>query len=197
MKILLICLPRSGSTSLFNSLGKLYKLQKISIPDVYRYPRDINLIRYCERAENIIFRMSPSHNIGDSLTNLSGKFTHTLLLSRKNETEHLESLVNLYYRETVSLFGFHSTYDLSDIPAEFKTLFCSSEDWRRIKADRKSIEELATILKTPVLYYEDLFYPPFNYESIKSMGIGLDIELLKKELSKTTKLRIYSKKVLF
>jgi hypothetical protein len=192
MKILLICSPRSGSTSLVNSLSKTLNITKINIPDVYEYPKNKSLIDHIISKKDIIVRMNPNHEVGYDLKEFVNFFDHVILLTRRNRNEHFKSFVNLYYKEIIIKNGVHTKYTYDEIPTQLKTKLKSDINWILLLSGVDKIKKLSIDINNPILYYEDLYYGD-NVEHINSKISNLNIDLFKSTISQTKKLRISSK----
>ena len=153
MKILIISLPRTGSTSLMEDLGRKNNLKILSEP----YSKE----SYKESSFNInennivlktIIGQKPPEEIDDLefLTNLAKKFDNTILLSRKNLKECAESCAyRKYYKEKT---GFSS----SD-PYYWELTPNFNEVFDLIKNLDTKLKLLSEILNINVSYYEDLY----------------------------------------
>lgn len=192
MKILVICLPRAGSTSFVTSLSKATNINLLSIPDAYSYPENISLINHVLAKEDIIFRMSPSHNIGMDLIEFSKLFDYTILLSRRSESDYYKSFVNLYYKEIIVGSGWSSKYDYDEIPSKYKIELKNSKDWKRLLNDKQTIESFSTKMNIDIIYYEDLYYSSSGAEVLQKLIPNINILAFKNYLSKTKKLRTKS-----
>lgn len=196
MKILIVCVPRTGSTSFTKSLSKTLNIPVISIPDSYEYPTNKKLIEQVLSRSNVIFRMSPFHNTGYRLLDFLEKFDNIILLSRNDIENHFISMVNLYYMELTKLGREHATYSESDIPPNMFKEFEGSVDWNRVKADRKELELLSKQLNIPLLYYEDLYFTEKGYSILQQNIPNLDIKLFKEFITSTKKIKIEVEKTL-
>lgn len=197
MKILLLTLPRTGSTSLINSLHRTLNIPKYSIPDCYRYPKDYKLIEHCLSTQNVILRMSSYHNVGESLESFSNNFDKVLILSRKNIEEHYISVANLFYKEVILDGDCFGSYSTDEIPTKILTDFKKSTDWLRIQQARKDLKTLSEKIKALYINYEDLYHYNNTSRKISEYLNISDIDTFKYNLNVTNKMRIERKKVLF
>ena len=186
MKILVLCLPRTGSTSFVNALKKTLGLNLINIPDAYKFPENKALIDHVLSKESVILRMTPSHNVGMDLVTFSKHFDYTFFLSRKNLDDYYKRFVNLYYKEIIVGSGWFNPYDYNDIPVKYQEELKNSSDWNRIMRDR---EDLHRIGQDEIIFYEDLFYSNEGTYFIKSKLEEIDINKFKEYLTEFPKLR--------
>lgn len=190
MKILLLACPRSGSTSLLNSLSKNLNLYPISInPESYNHTRDKKLISYILEKDNIIVRSSVLINHEMSIIEFISKFDYTILLSRENNEEHKISFSNLYYKKMYNENMVHDIYTLSEIPNYIFELEDFILKFNKVREEKKYIENISNLLKLPIIYYEYLYYSKMGISTLKEFIPEIDIFDLEKELSSTNKMR--------
>lgn len=203
MRILVVCVPRSGTTSFLNTLSKVTNIPLISLPDNYEYPTNYSLIANTNKLDNIILRIVPSQNVGTPIEEFSKLFDLTIFLSRKNEQEQLESYINLYYSKNIlgnnistSDYNINLKYDYEDIPKKYINEFFNLKLDKTVKHNRSELEKIASNLKKDIIYYEDLYSSKKNKKLINKFlsKINVDTKLFFDELSKTKKQRIVSTK---
>ena len=205
MKVLVVCVPRSGTTSFLNSLKKVTSTPLVCLPDSYEYSVNHPLITKVLNFNDIILRVVPSQYVGMSIIEFSKHFDHIILMSRRNEKEHMESYINLLYKKTVlkkivsnAFYNNDVEYDFSTIPNDFVVKFENSTDWKLVRQTRSQIEDLAKHLNTEILYYEDLYYTDDKTEILTKFCGTLDVnvEKLIRVLNSTKKLRRSTTKIL-
>jgi len=95
--ILIIGTPRSGTTSLLNTLSNAFKFKRVfepfnyNIPNSYDYPFliDESVVKICPFQTPVEFGMHS--DFLNFVKTYSREFDRTILLTRKNNNEHLES----------------------------------------------------------------------------------------------------------
>jgi hypothetical protein len=150
MKILIISLPRSGSTSLMFKIAEEKKLKPISEPFDNRHKEPVKPYDDGFVIKTIV-RQYPK-TVTDPIewyVKLSKEFDETILLSRRDLKSCTESLAYLNY---FKMEGFQSNQDYfwKETPnykmSEFYVNDCNDK-----------INQLSEILNMPVIYYEDIF----------------------------------------
>jgi hypothetical protein len=146
MKILLITLPRTGSTSLLKNLSEQYHLKAISEPF---NPSTKNLEQYenfdWNTANEICVKTHINHKDILFYSNFVKLFDRIILVSRKDLKLCAESLSYANY------FGnFSEKYEWINTP----NLIDNIRLVKKFDADLKKLSELINI---NILYYEDLF----------------------------------------
>jgi hypothetical protein len=150
MKILIISLPRSGSTSLMFKMAEEKKLKPICEPFDNRHKEPIKPYNDGCVIKTIV-RQYPK-TVTDPIkwyANLSQEFDETILLSRKDLIACTESLA---YLEHFKMQGFQPNQDYfwKKTPnykmSEFHINDCSNK-----------INKLSEILNIPIIFYEDIF----------------------------------------
>ena len=190
MTTLILCTPRTGSNSFIKALSKSLNTPHISIPDSYSFEKDSSFIKSILGKQNIIFRMSPIHNVGYTLEEFCLFFDKLIFLSRKNNKEHYESLVNLYYREHFLGYGTKGSYVYEDIPTEILPQLEQEVNWEEINTQKLQIEDLSRKFNKKVIYYEDLFYSEIAVNILSKQYSNFNSSIFKKYLESTSKLRI-------
>lgn len=146
MKILLITLPRTGSTSLLKNLSEQYNLKAISEPF---NPSTKNLEQYenfdWDTANEICVKTHINHKDISFYSNFVKLFDRVILVSRKDLKLCAESL------SYANHFGnFSEKYEWINTP----NLMDNIKLVKKFDTDLKKLSELINI---DILYYEDLF----------------------------------------
>ena len=146
MRVLIMALPRTGSTSLLYNISKERDLRPIFEPFDWS-----GRFLYNDNMDNVVVKTiiyQHPNNI-----ELSKKFDEVILLNRRNFNDHLESYSYLYHNKPL---GYHSAkpYKYISPPADVikeaeKLLIKMNED----------LKYLSDTLNIPIQYYEDLFNP--------------------------------------
>ena len=144
MKILIIALPRTGSTSLLRKIAEDKNLREIFEP----FRRNSRFL-YTPNMENVVVKTIVEQHPDNFF--LAMQFDEVILLSRRNYQDHLESLAYLYYNIPT---GYNSGehYEYTSPPKHITKLAAS-----RITSMNKELEILSNRLNVPIQYYEDLF----------------------------------------
>ena len=148
MKVLIIALPRTGSTSLLSIISQQRNLKSIFEPF---HPTPIgNWDSYDKNEDNIVVKTIVCHH--NNNIELCKNFDEVILLGRKNFKEHLEShSFHVYFSKTK---GYHSAnpYIYKTPPNDVVEL-CENDlvKWN------SEIENLSKLLNVEISYYEDLF----------------------------------------
>ncbi len=196
MRILFVCVPRTGSSSFIKSLSKSLDIPYISIPDSYSYEQNSSFIESSIRKDRVIFRMSPNNNVGYNLKEFCLFFDKVILLSRLDDKDHYESLVNLYYREHIIEYGTKGLYVYEDIPQASLNEIEKVINYEEVKDQKKQIEQLGLELKQEVIYYEDIFYSNKVINYLTSEFAEFNREVYENTIAQTKKQRISRKTVL-
>jgi hypothetical protein len=146
MKILLISLPRTGSTSLLNIISKEKKL--ISICEPFN-EKNGNLEIYknynWENVNNICVKTHINHKSIKFYLKYIKFFDEVILLSRRNLTECGQSLAHASYFE-----NFVEKYDWINTPN-------LNENIKFIIKFNEELIKLSNIINVKIIYYEDIF----------------------------------------
>lgn len=145
MKILIISLPRTGSTSLLKDYAKKYNLKPFSEPFSIYSNDNYNF------EDNSIVKSIISQKSIDFYKEYSKNFNKVILLSRKNLKECAESMAYLNYYLDKG-FSHDKEYSWKPTPNLPETI-------NYIKDCNKSLKILSEYLNIPISYYEDLFNP--------------------------------------
>jgi len=144
MRILIIAVPRSGSTSLMNKIAKEKKLTPLFEP----FDGTDRVVYNGE--DNVVVKTIVSHH-NDNL-NLSNQFDEVILLSRKNVLECVESHAYHTYFSKKKNYHSNTPYLYEETPLDiFKLCYSDILKWNR------EIKEISVIRNIPITYYEDIF----------------------------------------
>ena len=196
MKILIISSPRAGSSSLIYSITELSNYESIYEPYINQLSeRTEERIPYPYVVpDNCVVKMLSYQvpkkygNKDDFLGYIASvykDYDRVILLNRKNEKEHFESLVNLQIRNKNRKDVFAPWY-YSDIKKDLH-LF----DTKLYIRYRKVIDEISTELSIPIIYYEDLYGSDRNksLKILKTLDLDLDVSSLNEKLHPKFKYR--------
>ena len=148
MKILILALPRTGSTSLLDKISKEYNLKKVFEP--FHPTTQNGWNRYDSTEDNIIVKSIVCHH-SDNLK-LIKDFDEIILLSRKNFNDHLEShSYHVYFANTNGYYHINP-YIYKEPPTHIIEL-CKSD----LIDMNNELEKISKITNIPIVYYEDLF----------------------------------------
>jgi hypothetical protein len=144
MSILIISLPRAGSTSL------LYKLASERMLTPIFEPFDgTNRFKY-NGESNVIVKTIVPHHI-DNLK-LSKEFDEIILLSRRNLLECTESHSYHTYFSKTKNYNSNNPYYYEEVPSDiFELCYTDIIKWNN------DLNELAIKLNIPITYYEDIY----------------------------------------
>jgi hypothetical protein len=146
VKILLITLPRTGSTSLLKKISEKEKLESISEPfnDV-----NGNLEKYEEydwkTANNICVKTHINHKNVLFYLEFIKFYDEVILLSRKDLTACAESLSYANHFQ-----NFTEKYEWINTPN-------LNQNIKLVKEFNEELEKLSKLINIDILYYEDLF----------------------------------------
>jgi hypothetical protein len=144
MRILIIALPRTGSTSLLNKLAKENKLTPLF------EPFDGSERTKYNNEDNVVVKTIICHHPNN--LELSKEFDEVLLLSRKNLLECAESHSYQTYFSKKKNYNSNDPYFYEEVPSEvFDLCYNDIIKWN------DEINELSFKLNIPVIYYEDLY----------------------------------------
>lgn len=188
MKILIVCVPRTGSNSFIKALSKTLNIPHVSVPDSFNYKNNSSLINSILAKDKVIFRISPIHYVGYDMSTFLSFFDKVILLSRLNDEEHYKSIVNLYYREHIMKGGTNSSYIYDDIPKSIIKKIEKVLNWEEILEQKQEIIKLSSARKESILYYEDIYFSHFGLKYLEEKFINLDTSLFTAHLSNTKKL---------
>lgn len=144
MSILIIALPRTGSTSLLYKIAKEKNLKPLFEPF-----DGTNRVIYNNEKDVVVKTIICHHN--DNL-GLSKDFDNVILLTRKNIMECIESHAFQTYYSKKKNYNSNKPYVYEEVPSEiFELCYKDIIKWN------KDIDELSIKLNIPITYYEDIF----------------------------------------
>jgi hypothetical protein len=160
--VLIIGVPRSGTTSLCHAFGKhLQEIEEPLNPIIAKKLSTKEIFKKCTE-KNIVFKTIASHvpydwkgTTIDFNTTLSSYFDYTLLLDRKDTNKQIVSYINL-----VKYFSKKNKYD-----------YCKGEYTKDIYYQKYLVRELADQLNIKLTYYEDIYS-----DKLKKVFCDLGIE---------------------
>jgi len=157
MEILIISLPRTGSTELSKRISEQQKLTLIGEPfnDFYpekRYYNENHIYKDCVLKTNIFHKpfFIREEDRLEWLINLSKKFNKTILLSRKDIKACAESWAFYSFRVKNFNFSHNLSYFWEKTPNY-------NESVKKINTWNEEINFLSKELNIPITYYEDNF----------------------------------------
>ena len=164
MRVLILSLPRTGSTTLLKKIAIDKNLKPFFEPfdGSNRNPYNFE--------DNSVVKTIICHHPNN--LELISKFDEVILLSRRNLKELIESHS---YQTYFSKNGYNSNnpYLYKTPPQEIINL-CTSD----IIKWNKEIRYLSKIIKTPITYYEDI-YNPNDIERLKKGNINeFDVKII-------------------
>jgi hypothetical protein len=151
MKILIIALGRTGSTSLLFKLAEEYKLNVIMEPlerNLFREDEDNIIIK------TLIWQIPKGENEDTWFKTLIPKFDKVILLTRKDLKSLTESLSFYRHRKNSGFF--------SNIPYLWEKTPNYDEIESMVINYNKILFELGNEMNIDISYYEDIFDPNSN-----------------------------------
>jgi hypothetical protein len=144
MRILIISLPRTGSTSLLHKLAKDKNLKPLFEPF-----DGSNRVKY-NGEDNVVVKTIISHHSNN--IKLSEEFDQIILLSRKNLLECAESHAYQTYFSKVKNYNSNNEYYYEDVvDSVFKLCYDDIMRWN------DELNVLSKQINIPISYYEDIF----------------------------------------
>ena len=161
MKVIIISLPRTGSTTLLYSLGRLLNLKTYNEPFEKKYQGE----SYDFRQSHIVKTMINDFINNRGILELSN-FDKVIILARKDLKAQLESFTFALKNDK-----WHENYNVNDIEI-------AKEHYYNFNAMRLNIEKLSKEINIPITWYEDLYLKTdkVKEEILKTWGIELDKE---------------------
>lgn len=144
MSVLIIALPRTGSTFLLHKIAEEKGLKPIFEP----FDGTDRVIYNNE--ENVVVKTIICHH-PDNLK-LSERFDDIILLTRKNIIECVESHSYQTYFSKIKNYDSNKPYVYEEVPSEIYDM-CYND----IVKWNKEMVELSEKLNVPITYYEDIF----------------------------------------
>lgn len=198
MKILIVCPPRCGSTSLLNNLCELTNSKRVAEP--YTNPKELLTRKQNEYPLNFngnyIVKMV-SNQVPESyredfesfITLVYKEYSKVILLSRRNLQEHFESYINLRLR--LNKKDVHDSWYIEDIKP-----FYNRFDIENFKLKITVIDIISKKLKIPIIYYEDLYGKDRkkSLKIIESLNLNIDNSKLNDKLNPIFRYRQFTKR---
>ena len=198
MKILIVCPPRCGSTSLLNNLCELTNSKRVAEP--YTNPKELLTRKQNEYPLNLnsnyIVKMV-SNQVPESyredfesfITLVYKEYSKVILLSRRNLQEHFESYINLRLR--LNKKDVHDSWYIEDIKP-----FYNRFDIENFKLKITVIDIISKKLKIPIIYYEDLYGKDRkkSLKIIESLNLNIDNSKLNDKLNPIFRYRQFTKR---
>jgi hypothetical protein len=151
MRILIISLPRTGSTSLLKNISKSKKLKEVFEPfdGTNRFPYDDMMDNVVVKTIVLFQRPIGVLDYNEWILEFAKKFDEVILLSRKNLIECAESHAYAVFNRKRG-FTSNTPYVWEETPNFDK---CYSDI---IKWDN-ALKIISTKLDIPITYYEDIY----------------------------------------
>ena len=144
MKILIIALPRTGSTSLLKKISKDRNLKSFFEP----FDGTDRVIYNNE--DNSVLKTIICHHPNNF--ELSKEFDEIILLSRKNILECAESHAYQTYFSKTKNYNSNNPYYYEQVPADiFELCYNDVLKWNN------DLKQLSDKLNIPITYYEDIY----------------------------------------
>lgn len=151
MKILIVSLPRTGSTNLMSNLAKENGTKELFEPF-----DGSNRVAYHKNMDDIVLKtivgQQPDKGVSylDFVTKLIGEFDKTILLSRRNLHECAQS--HAYFVHNKGKKGFTSSSEYFWEPTPIDDLCL-----KNIIRWNEMLEKISDMHKIPITYYEDIY----------------------------------------
>ena len=146
MSILIIALPRTGSTSLLYKIAKEKQMKPLFEPF-----DNSGRVQYYKESNNVVKTIICHH---PNNSKLSKDFDEVILLSRKNLIECAESHAYQTYFSKTKNYNSNNSYLYEDIPSDiFKLCYNDIIKWNN------DLQKLSFELNIPITFYEDLYNP--------------------------------------
>ena len=219
MKILILALPRTGSTSL------LAKIQKQNYKGIFEPYSDVQLKKFnyeyplkeLNENDNIVvkqifaniwnkeespvkFYTYPSRNptvYAPYQIEFAKYFDKVILLDRKNTEEHLKSCINVFYKQSQNKDIFEK-WEEKDLPQDYIDNHIIENGHSHFYIQKSEILLVSKKLNIDITWYEDLYGEDRNksLEIIKSWNLNINEELLNEDLHPRNKYLIKNKSIL-
>ena len=199
MKILIISAPRTGSSSLANNLKNVLKYKQSYLePYLFEYGYPLNLSKN-SIVKTMTYQVPSNYGENDNykstkfelfISDWSKEFNKIILLSRKNEQDHLESWINLLSKQENGE-SVYKKWNINEIKGKLKNHNYVDYLKKQIKHHTDKIKELSILFNIPITFYEDLYGidRKKSLEIIKSWDCSVDSKELNKKLDPKFKLR--------
>ena len=144
MSVLIISLPRTGSTSLLHKVAKEKNLKPLFEPF-----DGTSRVKYNGERDVVVKTIICHHH---NNLELSKEFDEVILLTRKNVLECTESHAYQTYFSKKKNYNSNTPYVYEEVPSEIYEL-CYND----IIKWNEELNELSTKLNVSITYYEDIF----------------------------------------
>ena len=201
MKVLIVGVARTGSSSLLDAFGNL-GFPTLSEPynilfrdTIVTSPLSLYPDKLCLKSLIDQLPIYGKVSSEEFYTSFAEKFDHTILLDRKNYWEHWVSFVNLVNKNKLKLkhgmssWPQHEKWHEDELTEEV-FLSVESDGWKEnFIAQKEALGKLAFKLNKEITYYEDLFNPvmKISEETIEKWGLSIDTRVLARYLQRTNK----------
>jgi hypothetical protein len=191
MKILIISVPRSGSTSLAYNLKSTLEYNEIFVePYLYQkhnesfiskrtfehgYPLKLSKNSIVKTMSyQVASQYGKPKDFTSFISEWKKEFDKIILLSRKDKQEHFVSWVNLLSKQENGE-SVYKKWNITEIEGKLKNY-----NYSEFKPHRDAIEELSKLFNLPITYYEDLYGEDRNksLEIIKSWKLNINVNKL-------------------
>lgn len=173
MKILIIGTARSGTTTLTNAIGKSLGLTTIIEPF---HPNALYNL-YNPIQTNIVLKTLIQHKNFNELIELTNSFDKTILLSRRDRIAAWESECNGKFAKDVivSRNGYYDGFEEWHRTYVHNPLALDITHIPLVDDNSNSIIEFHKIIKTPIIWYEDLYSNDYELSktTFENMELGV------------------------
>jgi hypothetical protein len=193
MKILLLYVPRSGSTSIlryFKSVNPKYNVISQPWSELVAELTKSNMINYKDliKDDNIFIKSDIGSFIKENinLESVKSDFDKIIILDRKDKEKQMESLIhakqnNSFLESNKYWFDCNSNYTIED-----NEIIKSEKGITELK---NQIPILTKILNAKLYYYEDLFFGDFS-DILDYLEMDYNVEYFNLYLDKKNKYRL-------
>jgi hypothetical protein len=193
MKILLLYVPRSGSTSIlryFKSVNPNYNVVNQPWSELVAELTKSNMINYKDliKDDNIFIKSDIGSFIKENinLESVKSDFDKIIILDRKDKEKQMESLIhakqnNSFLESNKYWFDCNSNYTIED-----NEIIKSEKGITELK---NQIPILTKILNAKLYYYEDLFFGDFS-DILDYLEMDYNVEYFNLYLDKKNKYRL-------
>ena len=164
MKILIIGVSRSGTTSLLKGIES-QGFYGISEPYNEWVRKELSYpLQELNNHTNIVVKSNnnqkPKNYKGtwiEFVTEFSKSFDRLIFLDRRDFEEHYESILNLWYKSHVQKQPVMSKWSSEDIPNLFRVGFSSGGGRYTLQKEKDEFKEVVEALNGNITFYEDLY----------------------------------------
>ena len=204
MKILIVGIVRSGTTSLMNAFRDqeffkisepynydLWKKIKWSYPPIEIFNKK-NII-----VKTLVNQVPESYENSwiSFIKEFIKYFDKIMYINRKDSKSHWESYMNLHYKKANDK-SYFSRWKIEDIPQNIIYDLNNSDVKKDFDLQNKMFCNLTDNLNQTVTWYEDLYGEDRNksLDIIKSWNLNIDVNKMNQDLHPSKKLRQFGKK---